>query len=198
MKSKIINSQYFDLALLLDNTSLSNDSVRKIYLNKKGELVTVEGDKASNKIATIEKWIDAFIVYFSIYASAHPTPAQDLFKYIRNVRLGEARGWGGLEWKEYDEQFRMRRSINPLISRADIDTQFWIMFIHLPQIHSLATVGQHQHFSNKKCFDYNFKGFCSRISCQYLHRCIKCTGGHPMLSCIYDIGNFENKAVGGL
>ena len=35
LKSKIINSQYFDVALLLDNTSLSNDSVRKIYFNKK-------------------------------------------------------------------------------------------------------------------------------------------------------------------
>ena len=43
MKSKIINSQYFDLALLLANTSLSNDSVRKIYFNKNGELVTGEG-----------------------------------------------------------------------------------------------------------------------------------------------------------
>ena len=73
LKSKIINSQYFDLALLLDNSSLSNDSVRKIYFNQKGELVTGEGDKASNKITIIEKWTDAFIVYCSINASAHPT-----------------------------------------------------------------------------------------------------------------------------
>ena len=43
LKSKIINSQYFDLALLMDNTSLSNDSVKKIYFNQKGELVTREG-----------------------------------------------------------------------------------------------------------------------------------------------------------
>ena len=35
LKSKIINSQYFDLALLLDNTCLSNDSIKKIYLIKK-------------------------------------------------------------------------------------------------------------------------------------------------------------------
>ena len=54
LKSKIINSQYFDLALLLDNTSLSNDS---FYFNKKGELVTEEGDKASNKITTINNWL---------------------------------------------------------------------------------------------------------------------------------------------
>ena len=102
-----------------------------------------------------------------------------------------------MEWKKYDEQFRRHRSINPLISRVDIDTEFWLMFIHFSQTHSPATVGQNQQYSNNKCFDYNFKGFCSRISCQYLHRFIKCTGGHPMLSCIYDIGNSENKPVRG-
>ena len=205
LKSKIINSQYFDLALLLDNTSLSNDSVRKIYFNQKGELVTGEGDKASNKITTIEKWTDAFIIYCSIYASAHPTSVQGLFKYMRDVRMGAARGGGSMGWKKYDEQFRMRRSINPLISWADIDTELWLMFIHSSQTLSPATGGQNQHFTNNKCFDYNFKGFCSRISCQYLHRCIKCSGGHPMLSCFYDIGNlpqqsstqFANKTVRG-
>ena len=68
------------------------------------------------------------------------------------------------------------------------------MFIHSSQTHSPATGGQNQHFTNNKCFDYNFKGFCSRISCQYLHRCIKCSGGHPILSFFYDIGNWQPKS----
>ena len=102
LKFKNINSQYFVLALLVDNTSLSNDSVKKVYFNQKGELLTGEGDKASNKITTIEKWADAFIVYFRIYASAHPTSVQGLFKYIRNVRMGAAKGGGG--WKYWMEK----------------------------------------------------------------------------------------------
>ena len=119
LKSKIINSQYFDLTLLLDNTSLSNDSVRKIYFNQNGELITREGDKASNKITTIVKRNDAFIVYCSIYASVHPTSVQDLLKYMRNVRIGATRVVrGSMGWKKYDEQFRMGRNIYPHISLA--------------------------------------------------------------------------------
>ena len=84
----------------MHNTSLSNDSLRKMYFNQKGELVTGEGDKASNKITTIEKWTDAFIVYCSIYASAHPTSVQGLFKYMRDVRMGAARVGGSMGWKK--------------------------------------------------------------------------------------------------
>ena len=48
--------------------------------------------------------------------------------------------------------------------------------------------------------------FFYRIPCQYLHRCIKCNGGHPMISCLYDIGNLQlqsstqyaNKQVRGV
>ena len=109
--------------LLLDNTSLSNDSVKKVYFNQKCDLLTGEGDKASNKITTIEKWADAFIVYFRIYASAHSTSMQGLFKYIRNVRMGAAKGGGvgSIGWKKYNKQFRMRS--NPLILWADIHTE---------------------------------------------------------------------------
>ena len=70
----------------------------RFILIKKGELVTGEGGRASNKITNIEKWTDAFIVYFSIYASAHPTSVHGLFKYIRDVRMGAVRGmvlWNG-------------------------------------------------------------------------------------------------------
>ena len=78
----------------MDNTSLSNESVKKIYFNQKGELVTGEGGKDSNKIITIEKWTDAYIMYCSIYASARPTSVQGLFKYMRDGRIAAAKGGG--------------------------------------------------------------------------------------------------------
>ena len=69
-------------------------SVKKIYFNQKGELVTGEGGKDSKKIITIEKWTDAYIMYCSIYASAHPTSVQGLFKYMGDGKIAAAKGGG--------------------------------------------------------------------------------------------------------
>lgn len=87
LKSKIISSSYIDICLLLDNTSL---------------------------IQSISRWTDAFLVYASIYASAHQESFQCLLKYLHDIRLGASRcGEGDLGWKKYDDQFRLRRSIDP-------------------------------------------------------------------------------------
>jgi hypothetical protein len=44
-------------------------------------------DKTKQIINTISKWTDAFIVYISIYSSAHPSKYQALLKYMHTVRL---------------------------------------------------------------------------------------------------------------
>ena len=35
-----------------------------------------------------------------------------------------------------------------------------------------------------KCYDFNNKGRCTRVSCRYLHICIKCSGFHSVVVCI--------------
>jgi hypothetical protein len=46
-------------------------------------------EKIKRTIHTIEKWTDVFIVYISIYTSAHPEKYQELLKYMHIVRPQE-------------------------------------------------------------------------------------------------------------
>ncbi|XP_062575027.1 uncharacterized protein LOC134236890 [Saccostrea cucullata] len=182
LKSKIISSAYIEISLLLDNTSLTESSEKKIFFNEKGELVTREVVKPSNKIQNISRWTDAFLVYSSIYASAHPESYQGLLKYLHDIRLGASRcGEGDLGWKKYDEQFRLRRSIDPTIDWSKVDYELWLMFMSSsPQ--SKLTIKPNSPAYNK-CYNFNFKGHCDRPSCQYMHKCIKCSGSHPQYLC---------------
>ena len=182
LRNKIISSAYIDLALLLDNSSLQYETEKQIYIGEKGELVAKGFSKAKGKITTISKWTDAFIVYVSVYSAAHPSASQGLLKYMHDVRLGASRcNEGDLGWRRYDEQFRLRRSVDPSIPWEKIDYELWLMFMQSqsqprPYTSPIA-------FSHNKCFNYNFKSSCDRPACQYTHKCIKCSEGHPQLSC---------------
>ena len=107
-KNKIINGEYIDLALLLENTTISEKQEKQVVIID-GVLST--RDKTKQIINTISKWTDAFIVYISIYSSAHPSKNQALLKYMHIVRLGATRV-RGLAWQIYDEQFRLKMSID--------------------------------------------------------------------------------------
>jgi hypothetical protein len=65
-KNKIINGEYIDLALLLENTTISEKQEKQIVIIY-GVLAT--RDNTKQIINTISKWTDAFIVYISIYSS---------------------------------------------------------------------------------------------------------------------------------
>uniref|UniRef100_A0A8W8MG70 Uncharacterized protein n=1 Tax=Magallana gigas TaxID=29159 RepID=A0A8W8MG70_MAGGI len=69
------------------------------------------------------RWTDVFLVYASIYASAHPESVQGLLKYLHGIRLGASScGEGDLGWKKYDEQFRLcRKCLSAINSRFIIE-----------------------------------------------------------------------------
>ena len=71
-----------------------------------GELCARE--RSSPKIATIEQWTDAFILFMNIYVGAHPNKIHQLLKYIHSIRLGASR-FSGQGWILYDEQFRLKK-----------------------------------------------------------------------------------------
>jgi len=59
--------------------------------------------------SAINTWLDAFLTYISIYISAHPESTQGLLTYMYTVKLGASRSTG-LGWREYDQQFRLKKS----------------------------------------------------------------------------------------
>jgi hypothetical protein len=48
-------------------------------------------------INTISKWTDDFIVYISIYSSAHPSKYQGLLKYMHTALRGNKGSGTGME-----------------------------------------------------------------------------------------------------
>jgi hypothetical protein len=60
--------------------------------------------KQQPKITNIELWTDAFLIFLSIYCSAHAQKIQGLMTYMNTVRLGAKRCvTNNFGWKQYDE-----------------------------------------------------------------------------------------------
>ena len=124
--SKIINSEFVDFAILLDKTSLDREcNGGRLFSVEKGNVVWLE-NRAKPAIEDIEEWTDAFLVFSSIYLSAHPSKATELLKYASIVRDAAARfyGWG---WRIYDVQFRHRQQRAPNRSWAIVDGEMWLV-----------------------------------------------------------------------
>jgi hypothetical protein len=54
--------------------------------------------------------------------------------------------------------------------------------------HQFHLIEQHIFFY---CYDYNYKGSCSKLNCVYKHACLKCQLQHPN---IYWFGNLGQGA----
>lgn len=179
VRDKIQNGDYVDLSVLLDTTQKTqNNSSKLLIIN--GELVSQPSPKA--KINDIKQWTDAFIIYMSIFLARHHEKTQEMLKYMQIIRLGAARS--NLGWRKYDEQFRLRKTNDPASSWGEVDSELWLLYIHqnnIPQIQS--NTPKPNNYALGKCFDYNYKGFCSRAFCSYLHCCIKCNKEHPAATC---------------
>lgn len=180
-KNKILNGEFIDLAHLLENTTISESQEKQVVMID-GVLST--RDKTKQTINTIAKWTDAFIIYISIYSSAHSSKYQALLKYMHTVRLGATRV-RGLGWKCYDEQFRLKMSMDPTKSWDIVDNELWLLYMVgnsiSESIYSSAASGYKS--SINKCYNFNYKGTCDRSPCNYKHVCFKCSGYHPVFLC---------------
>lgn len=181
-KQKIVNGEYVDLSsLLIENcTNTSKPKTKLVIL--KGELISENINKI--KIYDIRKWTDAFLIYISIFISAHPDKTQELLKYMHLIRLAESRSAN--DWLSYDQQYRLRKAYNPTTSWSDLDNELWGLYMTPTQYH--ATTFNSSVVQKGKCFEYNNNGFCNKNPCIYLHTCLKCSKEHPAFSC------FQNQS----
>ena len=178
-RTKIVSGQYIDLAILSENTNSENNDKQVVLID--GVLSTKE--KTKQTIHTIEKWTDVFIVYISIYTSAHPEKYQALLKYMHIVRLGASR-INGLGWKTYDEQFRLKMGIDPVKSWEIVNQELWLLYMgntrnSLPDSYK----NDKSKTSVNKCYNFNKMGMCDRVPCNYKHVCFSCSGHHPYYTC---------------
>ena len=187
IKAKICNGEYVDLSTLLHSPFASNDNGSTLSVVE-GQIMIKPRSKLP-KILDIEKWTDAFLIFINIYVGAHPEKVKDLLKYMSTVRLG-AKRYGGIGWKLYDEQYRLRQAQNPTNSWADIDQELWMLYMfYSPPMQRPLNNRQLPNL----CFNYN-NGRCLNRACQFTHKCIKCTGFHPAVSCF--TGSVSRQGTG--
>ena len=134
-----------------------------------------EPSKIRQPINSIEMWSDAFINFILVHIQNHIVKASDLLKYMTVIR-GAAVNNPISKWLVYDMQFRLRTSKDPKRSSSRIDGHLWLSF---DLSGGLSATCQ----GNAPCYEYNFKGSCSRMLCNYAHVCIRCKVPHPASSC---------------
>ncbi|XP_048731928.1 uncharacterized protein LOC125648926 [Ostrea edulis] len=175
IKDKIWAKQYVDLSKLLDSESENGHDAHKFSIIE-GQLVA-EPKVKHIKIATIDNWIDAFLIFASIYLARHPSDIQAILKYIHTIRMAHGRQTN-CNWLEYDRQFRLKISKNPTISFGSIDAELWLMYMQ-----SQVSYSSNHSKTAFKCFDYNFKGSCLKPHCTFQHVCMHCNKSHPRTHC---------------
>lgn len=191
LKVQIANDQYVNLGKLLINNQDPNDDVQ--FLTCSNGTVSMSQKSKAKPITSIQTWVDAFLIFASIYVTAHPECATALFKYIHTVRLGASRT-NHLGWREYDVQFRLKKERNHSISFASVDSELWLIYMHQSlQIQSPSRASEPRPF---KCYDFNFKGLCQRNNCFYKHQCLHCDKNHPATKCFANKNRLTFRSAG--
>ena len=105
--SAITNGEYVDFATLLPMTSLLTDTIHS-HLNLKvgdqGLTIPLPSSSKRPKITSIDRWLDAFAIYFAVIVSVYPSRAADLIAYQQLIR-DAARKFPGMAWYVYDVEF---------------------------------------------------------------------------------------------
>ena len=187
VKEKIIKGEYIEMSSLLEKNQYENGEQTVSVVN--GELVIQKIRK--QKINNVEVWTDAFINFIGVFCSVHKDRCNELLKYMYTIRLG-AKRLAGHGWVHYDEQFRLRKALNPSSSWAVVDTELWLLYMN----NSGKTYGSGGAFNignstavnrggpgGSKCYAFNYGGYCHRQFCIYNHTCLRCEGSHSLVNC---------------
>lgn len=194
----ITSGEYVDFATLLPMTSLLTDTIHS-HLNLKvgdqGLTIPLPSSSKRPKITSIDRWLDAFAIYFAVIASVYPSRAADLIAYQQLIR-DAARKFPGMAWYVYDVEFRRRASHNLSVKWGERDVQLYLdTFTGLPKS-GCRSCGSTDHLSDTcplsprrsrdaltqsdLCYNFNKGRPCARTPCPYQHRCNQpgCSAAH--------------------
>ncbi|KAJ8307959.1 hypothetical protein KUTeg_014489 [Tegillarca granosa] len=133
IRLKVWDDQYINFYSLLpdkeENTILDNESSPLVIL-KSGQIGLGHRSSTLKKVSNIGQWTDAFMIFASIYLQKYQNVqmALDLLKYCSTIRWAASKV-PGPAWRQYDEQFRLRRAKKPSKSWARLDLDLWLLFI---------------------------------------------------------------------
>ncbi|CAC5363147.1 unnamed protein product [Mytilus coruscus] len=124
VKEKILEGKFIELHYLL-RTQKEMEEVDEGILKLKRGKICIE-KRSSGVYLSINEWTSAFMVFMSVYIEKYRTRAQELLKYMRDIRLAATRSEN---WATYDEQFRLKIKKNPNLSWGNIHGEYWLLHI---------------------------------------------------------------------
>ena len=164
---KIWAHQYINISLLLKGNVELQDlcSGGILHIMDKGQLES-RPRITKDKVPTIDKWTDAFLIFSSIYLKKYPNKTQELLQYMSIIR--EAANRSSLSWRTYDEQFHLRQATN-VQPWGRLNSDLWLRVMTTNNYQS-----QTESYVNRAaCLDFN-NGYCSFIHCKFTHACSNC------------------------
>jgi len=179
LKEQIQKGEYINLALLLKgavdlNEIISGGSLR---LSPDGNIES-RPRECKDKIGTIDKWSDAFLIFSTVYLEKHPDTALEILHYMFTIRECASHR-GGYAWRLYDEQFRLRQAAMPS-SWAQINNDLWWRCMLLDD--RTAPPKQSSSMPKFTCNEFNNSN-CRWPNCKFSHACANCGGQHPLTQC---------------
>ncbi|KAJ8314930.1 hypothetical protein KUTeg_007080 [Tegillarca granosa] len=118
IRLKVWDDQYINLYSLLsdkeENTILDPDNESSpLVILKSGQIGLGHRSSTLKKVSNIGQWTDAFMIFASIYLQKYQNVqmALDLLNYCSTIRWAASKV-PGPAWRQYDEQFRLRRAKN--------------------------------------------------------------------------------------
>ena len=113
---------------LLPMTSLLNDTIHS-HLNLKvddqGLTIHLPFSYKHPQITSIDRWLDAFAIYFAVIVSVCPSHAADLIAYQQLIR-DAAQKFPGIAWYVYNVEFWKRASHNLSAKWGERDVQLYL------------------------------------------------------------------------
>ena len=182
---KIWAHEYININLLLKGNVELHEfcSGGVLHMTEKGQ-VESRPKVVKDKVASIEKWTDAFLIFASIYLKKFPGKLQEILQYMNIIREAASRSFS-FSWRTYDEQFRARQESH-VQSWARIHSDLWLRVMTTntyPNTNTYPTHTESAYGQRAYCLDFN-NGFCSFHPCKFTHACSNCGGlNHGRQSC---------------
>lgn len=197
---KIWAHEYINISLLLKGSVELQDlfSSGVVHLTGKGHLEARPVVNTKDKVPSIEKWTDAFLIFASIYLKRFPSKTQEILQYMNIIREAASRS-ATFTWRSYDEQFRLRQE-SEVESWGKINSDLWLRLMTSSTVTTASTIPNSSNTSRLDptrvlgtCFDFN-DGFCPRSYCKFKHVCSNCNNpNHGRVTCFRQASSISDR-----
>ena len=182
MRKKIRKGEYVDLRQLLN---IKNRSNRTKLTLLDGALEEVREEEN----LTVTKWVDAFVIYMSVYLEFYQNDVQGMLRHIQIVKRMCSQGKNGIE---YDTQFRRMRAQHSDIRWGEYLPEMAAEIEEIPRFrYGLKKTDRYRSFLRKQptqknvCYKFNSPEGCKRDKCYFPHKCRHClSSNHPDFRCL--------------